>query len=182
MASDADAGTMWIPLGRVKSVNIPRRELRVSPYAGKGQAIMQSEWLWIRMPDTRGSEPLRCAVEQTRPHHHEVIIRVGAGVPRDTVARMKTAEATASAAYLESRGLYEGRIWQDMRLEHEGGGYFGIVREVLELPAQTVLRVESADGGRYLLPAVEACVRVVSHEAKRAIVHDLDAFAVEDED
>lgn len=172
-----DAGSTWRPAGKVRSVHVPRRELRVTPLPDAARALDEAQW--VRVAVAGESEPVRCKVAGVRWHANEALVALGPGVSRDLVGRMRRAEVLVPEQALEA-ATEDG--WTLTEIEgydviDAERGPVGRIAGGFETPAALILEVTGPDGTEWLVPAVEELIDGVDDAARAVRVHGIDAFA-----
>ena len=164
--------------GFVRSVNPARRELRVEAAAGVIAKLEGRPWLHLR--DATG-EVMRCKIVKLSPQRGFAIVTVAAGVPRDTVARLKGRRIVLPADEMKERGAREVDASElaGMTVVGVNGPLIGEVVSGFETKATGVLEVLRPDGGSLLLPLVPEVIEEINWDAKKVVVHDIAPFAVE---
>jgi 16S rRNA processing protein RimM len=175
------AGGKWAVLGKVRSLNVSRREVRIAPRRGEESRVLASEWAWFRIAGSP-EEPLRCKVETRRPHGKVVIAGLSAGVPRETVAALRGAEMVAP---VEDTPEGNEHIWYvedlvGMKVRGPDDEPIGTVVAGFETAAHDVMEVSTEDGRRALLPVIEDLIEDVDPEEGTISVGDITPYAVYD--
>jgi ribosomal 30S subunit maturation factor RimM len=164
-------------VGSVRSVNPARREVRVAPLAGYGPCFAGMGWVHVVLEGVR----LRCKVDSATPHHDLWILRLGAGVLRETVSKMRGSAVVAPKSSLAPApggewppGVFEG-------LEMLGpGGPEGAVTAAFRNGAQTVLELRRPAGGTARVVLVPGLVTGVDLENGVMTVGDISPYVVDD--
>ncbi len=171
----------WVHIGRVRSVNPGRREVRIAPAPECGQAVAALTWLHLSLRD---GERMRCRVERMRGGDAPVAT-LAAGVPRDHVARMKGAAVLSERAVVEAIASQQQRrqpaITPGMRVVGPGGAEIGVITDMYKTGANEACVIKKADGGVMLLPLIEQVVAHVDPGAAVMEVNDVAPFAVEEQ-
>ena len=164
--------------GYVKSVNPARRELRVEAAEGVITKLEGRAWLHVR--DAAG-EVMRYKIVKLSPQRGFVIVTVVAGVPRDTVARLKGSRIVLPADEMKDRGRWEVDAAElaGMTVVGVNGPLIGEIVSGFDTKANGVLEVLRPDGGSLLLPLVPEVIEEIDWDAKKVVVHDIAPFAVE---
>ncbi|HNT86908.1 MAG TPA: hypothetical protein PKL84_03495 [Candidatus Hydrogenedentes bacterium] len=166
-----------VVIGTVRSVAPGRREVRIRPAPGYERAF-DTAWLRIAPP---GAPELRCRVETMRRHGEEVIAVLTAGVPRESIARMRGAAVVAAPG--ERPEASEGDVpvaaLIGLHVIGPDGAAFGEVVEVYETSANAAFAVRRTDGTRLLLPAIQEVVTEIDLEKETLRLGDIGPYAVE---
>ena len=167
-------------IGRVRSVNPLRREVRVALDNPAEVLAASPAWLYFGQDGTE--HPPRCKVESVKDTGEQLVAVLAAGVPRDTVAKLRgKAVFVTEAARPRHEGLLTPDVVLGMRVVQPCGTVVGVVAGVLEGPVNAVIRVERPEGGALLLPLVEPVVEAADLEARvLTVVADLTPYAVEE--
>jgi 16S rRNA processing protein RimM len=168
-----------VEIARVVSVNPAKHEVRVKPIAAHARQLNALHTGWLAGP---GATPVRVRIESMRPDRGMIILRVAAGVPRDTVRSFDhgTLWIPAEALAPPEPEAWTIHDWVGMSVENEEGERVGEIVEVLEAPANDVITVQRPDQSRFLLPVVPEVILAVDFEAEVVRVGDMTAFAVDD--
>ncbi len=171
----------WIRTGWVRSINPARRELRIKPEPGRTHQFDGLDWIQLKMD---GKSPLRCKVESSRVRESAVIVRLSAGVPRDTVALMLNAETVVLSEELKQSpdGRMDVSELMDMDVVQEGKGALGTITKIYSTKANDVVEVTRPDGTSFMLPVIDKVFLNVDLERDAVIVGDIAPFVVENED
>lgn len=175
------AGGKWAVLGKIRSLNVAKREVRIAPRRETQAQVLGAEWAWFRAPGS-DKEPLRCKVESRRPHGKVVILALSAGVSRDTVAALRGAEMVI---WVESSTERNGQAWYvedlvGMKVRGPDDDPIGTVVAGFETAAHDVMEVSTEDGRRVLLPVIGDLIEDVDHDEGTISVGDITPFAVYD--
>lgn len=167
----------WIPIATVCSVHPAQRQVRVRPEAGCRRQFSRMTWARLVLRD---GAPLRCKVEGVRLEEEIVIIALGPGVPRDTVARMKgAAVAVAPEEWVPaSKNDYEVVELLQFEVLDRDGNRLGRIVETCETGARGVIEVEEPGGGSFLLPVIDEVVEDIDFVQRVVCVGDVAPFAV----
>jgi len=166
--------------GWIRSVRPARREVRVAPAPGRAHDLKETDWVEAVLAD--GSR-LRCRVASARELANEVVMTLAAGVPRDTVARLKGAVVLSETATEEGGGAGFGL--QDLKglsVFDQTGARVGTVSQVYAAGSNEVFEVAKGGGGTLLLPAIPQVIAELDLEQGAMVLNDVAPYAVEDED
>ena len=170
--------TGWTEIGRVRSLNPQRREVRIKPVTAHEQAFQSAEWLYFAQLGK--TEPLRCRVKALSLGKDKVVAVLAPGVPRDTVAELRGATVVVPSETAAPRRIewsIRGLVGMDVR--EEDGTPLGVVTEVYEGPANDAFCVARPGGGRITLPAIDLVITDVDLDAGEITVADITPYAVE---
>lgn len=175
------ASGKWSVLGRVRSLNVAKREMRIAPSRGAEAHLLGADWAWFRSPGSE-EEPLRCKVEGQRPHGKVVIVALSAGVPRETVAALRGAEMVM---WVENSPETNEHSWYvedlvGMKVRGPDDEPIGTVVAGFETAAHDVMEVSTEDGRRALLPVIDDLIEDVDPEEGTISVGDIAPYAVYD--
>jgi ribosomal 30S subunit maturation factor RimM len=147
----------WTTIGKVRTVQAPRRELRLdmmAPYRWpEGHA---PGWIHLSLG---AQPPRRYKVVQVEPDDAAPMVVLAAGVPRETVAALRGADFVvpeAEAPEWRSEGWY-AREWLHYSVVDARGNALGTVREVWHGPTSAIT-VESESGDAWTLPVIEEVI------------------------
>lgn len=171
----------WVQIGRVRSVNPGRREVRIAPAQDCEQAFAALRWLHLALRD---GEKMRCRVAVMRGGDAPVAT-LALGVPRDHVARMKGAAVLLERAEVEATIPEQRRrrpaITPGMRVVGPDGAEIGVIKDIYKTGANEACVIEKTHGGVMLLPLIEQVVAHVDPAAAVVQVSDIAPFAVDEE-
>jgi len=170
----------WVQIGRVRSVNPGRREVRIAPAQDCGQAFAALTWLHLSLRD---GERMRCRVAMMRGGDAPVAT-LAVGVPRDHVARMKGAAVLLERAAVEAtvpEQRQEPAIAPGMRVVGPDGAEIGVIKDIYKTGANEACVIEKAGGGVMLLPLIEQVVAHVDPGMAVVQVNDIAPFAVDEQ-
>jgi len=158
-------------IGKVHSVNPPKRELRIRPFSGE----IPPDVAWLYVAGAAGVET-RYRVE--RIDGDRVILT--AGVTRDAVAQLRGAtvcadvDVTAADDWQNRLAALEGFAVTD-----EADVRLGTVAAVYATGSNAAIEVARTDGGSLILPAIDRVIVSVDMERGRVAVKDIALYAVE---
>lgn len=170
-----------LEIGRVRSTNPARRELRVAPALGREREFAGREWVRVVLQDRT---EMRCRVADLRPGTGGFIMTLASGVTRDNVARMKGASVMIGLDEQNPRPDDAHHVSELVGLEvfDEAGECLGMVTEAYSAGANNVIEIERPGGGTMRLPAIEQVIAAVDVERGALVVRDIAPYVVEDED
>jgi 16S rRNA processing protein RimM len=168
----------WIEIGKVRSVNPARRELRVQPFPAHDHEFESLERIRVRKG---AAPPLRCRVLSMDRTGSEIRLRLSPGVSTDRVAAMKGGTVVLAAEEQHAPPEETVPVPDLLALDvfDDTGAQLGTVTGVCEAPANDVIVIRKPDGGEILLPLVEAVVRGIDLDARRMHVGDIGPHVVE---
>ena len=168
-----------VEIARVVSVNPARHEVRVKPLPAHARQLNAVTAGWLAGP---GASPVRVRIESARPDRGMMILRLAAGVPRDTVRSFERGTLWVDADALAPPEPEEWTVHDlvELTLQTEDGQRAGAIVEAMEGAANDVITVTRPDGSRFLLPVVPEVILAVDFEAGVVTVGDMTAFAVDD--
>jgi len=171
----------WVRMGTVKSVNPARRELRVTPtrmFEDGAEGVTA-----VRVVG-RDSDPVLCVVETLSANPAGLILTLGAGVSRDAVAGMKNASIEVETPQRTQPATTDTMTAEEwIGLEIFGADDFvGKIVGCIESPAHDILEIETPEGQRLLLPAIEQTVESIDLDTKRVTVGDIASYVIADAD
>jgi 16S rRNA processing protein RimM len=170
-----------VRIGKVVSVNAPRRTLRVKPAANSAKAFNNLEWIYV---ERTNEKPLKCKVERSAPAGDAMQIELVAGVTRDSVTRMEGAIVSiAREPRRQRRSKDDFHISETVGLNvvNERGEAIGKVMESYSTPANDVIEVELPNGDSVLVPAVPEAIAEVDFERGVVVIADFDRYVTSDE-
>ena len=167
-------------MGTVRSVNPARRELRIDPTRTTSGAESVSR---IRVT-IHGGETLLCTVEDLSANPGGTIVTLGAGIPRDTVARMKGAAVDWERTRRKPAAPKEmaAEDWIGLDVIGANGARIGVISGCIESRAHDILEIESPDGKQLMLPAIEQTVESLDLETRRVTVGDIAPYVISNAD
>lgn len=168
----------WIEVGRVRSVHARAREVRVQVLSGSAYVFGQVAWIHFQIGPER---PLRCKVLAARMDADVAIVRLGAGVPRDTVGQLRGARALLAPGDMPPQPdrAYCLEDLMGLAVVQPDGTVLGTVEAVYEGPANDAFAVGRPDGSQCMLPAIEAVIETIDLERREIRVGDIAPYVVE---
>ena len=172
-------GSDPVAIGRVGSPSGLRGEFRVTLYAHDSDNLKEGKVLLLKHVKNvaGGTDPvageesgIRAAISSVRFQKGRPVIRLEGFDDRTSVEPLRNMEISIEASDLEE--LPEGEHYvRDLIgcrvVDIAGGGEkeIGILQDVLQNTAQSVLDVRTAEGRSVLIPAVDAFLRSIDEEA-----------------
>ena len=168
----------WVTIGRVRSVNPGRREVRIAVIPGHAHEFDHRDTLRVRAGRV---EPVRCRLENLRDGGDLLIAAFAAGVPKDAVGAMRGAEIVLAPGETTrpSNDDLRAENLPGLMVRDEDGAVLGRVVEAYASAAHAVVCVERPGGGRFLLPVIEQVLVAVDFDARVLDVKDIGPHAVE---
>lgn len=169
-----------VEIGRVSSVNPARHEVRVKPYPAHTRQLNALQTAWLAGP---GAAPMRVRIEEARLDRGMFILRLSAGVPRDTVRAFDHGTLWVAGDTLVPPDPEDWTVHDLIGLavlHRDDGVLLGTVTDALEAPANDVITVTREDQTRFLLPVVPEVIHAVDFDAQQIEVGDIAPFAVDD--
>lgn len=174
MSSDSQRGPLGgspgerdIVIGKVVSVNVPRRELRIAPETSHPERFHALRHLRLK---TRQEQTNLFAVERVRVTKSAVIAKVEA----EDDSQIASARGALVMVPLSERfPLPENEYYVDdlvgLTVKDKEGSVVGRLCEIWTTPANDIYRVLGEDGRETLLPAIEDVVLKVDIESGEMI-------------
>ena len=168
----------FVPIGRVRTLNPGRRQVRVEPYPAHLAAFEALDFLWVT---PLNGATYRCRVLTSRMLNELALLNFGPGVPCDLIGTMRNATVAIPCASLPKR---EASQWltQDLVgvfVYTETETCLGEIVSVYETSANAALEIQRAEGGVFMLPLIEELLITVDVEKKRLVVGDITPYCVE---
>jgi 16S rRNA processing protein RimM len=163
-----------IAIGKVsRSVGI-RGELNVVPFTDDLSRFAKLQSVWLGVDETSQE---RYAVVSARVGRSSVILKLG------TITSRTEADSKRGAfVYIPSeevitpaQGAYFIHDIVGMHVLGEGGESIGVVKEVLELPANDVWVVVK-EGKEFLIPAIKQVILSVDLKRRAIVIHALEGL------
>lgn len=176
------AGTgNWVRIGTVRSVNPARRELRIDPARTTSSGAEKVSRVRVTI---HGGETLLCIVENVSANPGGTIVTLGAGIPRDAVARMKGAAVESEKPPRKPAAPKEmaAEDWIGLDVIGADGSSIGVIRGCIESRAHDILEIETPDGKQLMLPAIEQTVESIDLETRRVTVGDIAPYVISNAD
>ncbi len=165
----------WIRIGVVQSVNVPSRTLRIAAKATYAAALKRAEWIRLVLSDSR---MLRCRVAHVRLTSEHVLVELGPGVTRDSVAAMRNAAVVVLSEELAEEDADRVAPVQLIGFDvvDDSGAVVGSIEDAYAAAANDVVEIRTHDGRRASVPVVDAFVDTIDTERRRIVFHDLTPF------
>ncbi len=167
----------WLHIGKVASVNVARRRVRVSVMAGNEHEFADREHLWLAVG---ADAPVQLRVSHVRVGGVEAIVELTPGVSRDMAAGLKGANVVVPAASRRAPADAFPALHEltGMRVVTATGVFVGSVVETLDTAAGGVIRLQCADMIMAVAPVTGAFIRDIDLEAGVMTVNDPTPFLV----
>jgi len=168
----------YVEIGRVKSVNPARREVRITPRAGYAAAFDKLNWLTTQ---GSGSGPARARLDRIETRGPDVVATLGAVVSRDSVAGMHRARvllAESDAPDPDVFAMDPGDL-KGCAVVDESGRTLGVVAGGFAARDNRVIEIERAGSASRIAPLIPGLVVALDWSGRRLVVRDLDRHAVE---
>jgi 16S rRNA processing protein RimM len=172
-------------IGRVSSVNIPKRQLRIAKETSHPERFKELDELRLRPKrgsaagpaggDSVQTREIVLAIVGVRITEKAIIVNLGGGrgdgVDGNLIASLRGAEVIVK--HSERYPLPPDEYYIDdlvgLTVKDKDGGVIGILREVWETPANAIYQVLGEGGEEVLLPAVEDVILSVDIEGGEII-------------
>ena len=152
-----------IIIGKIVSVNVPRRTVRISPETSYPERFHELRELRLR---TKQGGRLRLALEGVRITQSVVIAEVAVDSD-ETIASARGAVVVVPLS--ERFRLPENEYYEDdligLVVRDAEGSVIGRLREIWDTPANDIYQVLDDEGREILLPAVDEVILKVDIEA-----------------
>ena len=159
-------GSDPVAIGRAGSPSGLRGEFRVTLYAQDSDNLKEGKVLLLK----HAEEEIRAKIERVRYQKDRPVIKLEGFDDRTSVEPLRNMEISIEANDLEE--LPEGEHYvRDLIgcrvVDIAGGGEkeIGVLQDVIQNTAQSVLDVRTAEGKSVLIPAVDAFLRNIDEEA-----------------
>lgn len=159
-------GSDPVAIGRAGSPSGLRGEFRVTLYAQDSDNLKEGKVLLLK----HAEEEIRAKIERVRYQKDRPVIKLEGFDDRTSVEPLRNMEISIEAGDLEE--LPEGEHYvRDLIgcrvVDIAGGGEkeIGVLQDVIQNTAQSVLDVRTAEGKSVLIPAVDAFLRNIDEEA-----------------
>lgn len=166
-------GTEKLVIGKVGSAAGLKGEFRVNLYAADSGNLKEGKNLLFRHPDKRGGLPempeeLEAVCKSVRYQKDKPVIRVEGVDDRNAAEALRGMEIFLDESELDE--LPEGEHYVRNLIgctvrDCAGGSDIGVLSDVIQNTAQSVLEVKTPEGKTVLIPAVDAFMRSIDEEA-----------------
>lgn len=167
-------------IGRVRSVNPAKREVRVAPRPGFEGALNGRNEVEFVLRDGKHSV---LAVQTVEEQDRYVKLTLAEGTSADDVASLRSAKVMADAVarkpgdpFKVAAAEYEGFAVEDLH-----GAAIGIVAGGFNTPAHGVIEIARRDGKSLLAPFVSEVIAEIDWTKRRIVVRDAEAHMVEND-
>ena len=171
------SGSDPVLIGRVGSPSGLRGEFRVTLYAADSDNLKEGKVLLLK----HGKDEISAKIERARYQKDRPVIKLEGFDDRTSVEPLRGMEISIEASDLEElpegehyvRNLIGCRV-----VDIAGGGEkeIGVLQDVIQNTAQSVLDVKTAEGKSVLIPAVDAFMRSIDEEARLIEVELIPGF------
>ena len=162
-----------VVIGRVGSPSGLRGEFRVTLHAADSDNLKEGKVLLLKHA-AKGTDPaagtVSAKIERVRYQKDRPVIKLEGFDDRTSVEPLRDMEISIEASDLEE--LPEGEHYvrnligcKVVDIAEGGAGEIGVLKDVIQNTAQSVLEVETPDGKSVLIPAVDAFLRKIDEEA-----------------
>ena len=152
-------------IGKVGSPVGIKGEVRITLYAQDSTNLKEGKVLLLE----RAGKTVNAAIKKLRYQKDRPVVKLDGIEDRNAAEEIRGMEVSIYASDLEE--LHEGEHYvRDLigcRVVDTAadGREIGVLRDVIQNTAQSILEVETADGRSVLIPAVEAFLRGIDEEA-----------------
>lgn len=178
-------GTETVVIGRIGSPIGLKGEVRVTLYAQDSDNLKEDKVLLLKhagkAEDEEGTGQIRAAIKSVRFQKGRPVISLEGIDDRNASEAIRGMEIGIDSGELEP--LPEGEHYvRDMIgctvVDTAGGGRseIGVLKDVIQNTAQSILEVETAEGATVLIPAVDAFLRDIDEEARLIEVELIPGF------
>lgn len=159
-------GSDPVVIGRVGSPSGLRGEFRVTLYAQDSDNLKEGKVLLLK----HGEKEISAKIERVRYQKDRPVIKLEGFDDRTSVESLRNLEISIDASDLEElpEGEHYVRNLIGCRVVDTADGgtrEIGILQDVIQNTAQSVLDVRTAEGKSVLIPAVDAFLRKIDEEA-----------------
>jgi len=159
-------GSDPVAIGRAGSPSGLRGEFRVTLYAQDSDNLKEGKVLLLK----HAEEEIRAKIERVRYQKDRPVIKLEGFDDRTSVEPLRNMEISIEAGDLEElpEGEHYVRELIGCRVVDIAGGgekEIGVLQDVIQNTAQSVLDVRTAEGKSVLIPAVDAFLRNIDEEA-----------------
>lgn len=165
-------------IGRVRSVNPARREVRVAPRHGYDRALAgRGEVEFV----IEGGKRVTYAVETVEEQDRYVKVTLAAGTATDDVASLKGARVLADAAPEIPDNPFEiaAEEFEGFTVRGPDGSEVGVVAGGFNTRAHGVLEIKRPDGRPLLAPFVSEVVAGIDLDRRAIVLRDVEAHLAE---
>lgn len=160
-----------VSIGRVGSPVGIRGEVRITLYAQDSDNLKEGKVLLLERAEKNqkaGGESLSCEIERVRYQKDRPVVKLKGVDDRNKAEDIRGMEVSIDASDLEElpEGEHYVRDLIGCRVTDiaQGGAEIGVLRDVIQNTAQSILEVETAEGKSILIPAVDAFLRSIDEE------------------
>ena len=160
------SGSDPVLIGRVGSPSGLRGEFRVTLYAADSDNLKEGKVLLLK----HGKDEISAKIERARYQKDRPVIKLEGFDDRTSVEALRGMEISIEASDLEE--LHEGEHYvrdligcRVVDIAEGGEKEIGVLQDVIQNTAQSVLDVKTSEGKSVLIPAVDAFMRSIDEEA-----------------
>jgi 16S rRNA processing protein RimM len=174
--------TDLVAIGKVSAPSGLRGEFRINLYATDSLNLKEGKYLLFRHVGSRGDDTcdeFSALCKSVRYQKDRPVIRVEGIEDRNAAEELRGMEVCIEADELDE--LAEGEHYvRDLIgcrvVDLAAGEEVGVLKDVIQNTAQSVLEVETSEGKLVLIPAVDAFLRRIDEEARLIEVELIPGF------
>jgi len=171
--------TEKLVIGRVGSAAGLRGEFRVNLYAAESVNLKEGKNLLFRRSAEKNEGEFEAVCKSVRYQKDKPVIKVEGVEDRNAAEALRGMEVFIDEADLDE--LPEGEHYVRNLIgctvrDIASGNDVGMLTDVIQNTAQSVLEVETADGKEVLIPAVDAFMRNIDEEGRLIEVELIPGF------
>lgn len=165
-------------IGRVRSVNPSRREVRVTPRKGFEKAFAKKADIEFGI---HGGKRATYAVDTVEEQQRCVKLTLAQSVSMDTVASLRGARVYAGAAPVTPDDPFEAeaREFEGFSVVDAKGQPVGVVESGFNTAAHGVIEIARGGGRKLLAPFVPEVIEEVDWPGRKIVIRDIEAHVVE---
>ena len=178
-------------IGRVGSPSGLKGEVRINLYAEGSDNLKEGKVLLLKHGKIKagsaagaenkgsaGAGDIRAAISSIRYQKDKPLIKLEGFADRTAVEPLRGMDVYIEADDLEPlpEGEHYVRNLIGCRVVDIAGREIGVLRDVIQNTAQSILEVETVDGRTVLIPAVDAFLRSIDEEARLIEVELIPGF------
>ena len=169
-----------VKIGRVGSPSGLKGDVRINLYSHDPENLKEGKVLLLDNAENKKAGVIRAAIKSVRFQKDKPLVKLEGFEDRTAVEALRGMEVSIEAEDLEPlpegehyvRNLIGCRVTDLAR----DGAEIGVLKDVIQNTAQSVLEVETAEGATVLIPAVDAVLRSIDEEAKLIEVELIPGF------
>ena len=171
-----------VAIGKAGSPVGIKGEVRINLYAPDSDNLKEGKVLLFGREGNAGAAG-SAVIERVRYQKDRPVVKLKGIDDRNAAEALRNLEVSIEAGAMEAlpegehyvRDLIGCRV-VDIAAGAAPGREIGTLRDVIQNTAQSVLDVETADGGQVLIPAVDAFLRNIDEEARLIEVELIPGF------